>query len=369
MRDRRLFPYGRLLRVSRLAVMALQAATVLVVAPLHAAMTVLVATIGHAATTALIVATVHAATTGLAVTARQAATTVLAVTAVLTATTSLALDSPGVRLTDPAALYHDGLIAAQAGEYSRAREQFEAAIAAAPEFLEAQLNLGLVQQLLRDPARARAAFERVLVLDPSHASARRSLAAVLQELGEDSLALNTYEIALREDSTKTDLYYRRAELIQRLSKEPEDTAKAVAALRRALVKDPRHPEAFAAALGMGTLLVQMEDLPGALRAYERALVVEPKSPAAHYNCAVVLERLMRVQEAVTHLENAIRLRDSYGAAEFALAAIYYRHLENDEKAVLHYEAAAKDTAFAQWRIAEEHAAALRTYLERQRAED
>jgi Flp pilus assembly protein TadD len=141
----------------------------------------------------------------------------------------------------------------------------------------------------------------------------------------------------------------------------------VAAQQSALAKDATHPNAFATALQLGALFVRDGDLSAALSTYERARKLRPDSPTAHYDCGIILQKLGRFQEAVTRLENAIQLRDPYGQAHFALAGVYYKDLEDDEKALLHYRAAASDSAFSERATAARFADAIQVYLEKKTA--
>ena len=52
--------------------------------------------------------------------------------------------------------------------------------------------------------------------------------------------------------------------------------------------------------------------------------IKPDDPKAHYNLAFVLERAGRVAEAISHLEQAVRLKPDFEAARtdlFRLKAI------------------------------------------------
>ena len=58
----------------------------------------------------------------------------------------------------------------------------------------------------------------------------------------------------------------------------------------------------------------------AVREYEQALEMTPDDPSMHFNLALALLDLHRSDEAVTHLNEVIRLNTSYVNARFLLAA-------------------------------------------------
>jgi protein O-GlcNAc transferase len=68
-------------------------------------------------------------------------------------------------------------------------------------------------------------------------------------------------------------------------------------------------------------LVRQGRLADALAAYERYLGANPAVPEAHFNRAVVLRRLARVEEARAELEHAHRLRPGWGAVLLALGQL------------------------------------------------
>jgi len=59
---------------------------------------------------------------------------------------------------------------------------FERALAAAPDFVEARLNLGIALQQSGQPARAAEVYRRVLAAPPTHVREREAAAKLLDAL-------------------------------------------------------------------------------------------------------------------------------------------------------------------------------------------
>ena len=82
--------------------------------------------------------------------------------------------------------FHKGMEAWDAGDFPRAAEQFEKAVALFPEYDSAFNNLGVMYIRMNQPEKARAAFERSVALNDKNADADRNLARIL--MGENNFA-------------------------------------------------------------------------------------------------------------------------------------------------------------------------------------
>jgi tetratricopeptide (TPR) repeat protein len=87
-----------------------------------------------------------------------------------------------------------GVLEAGEGRYAEAEKRFREAVALAPDYTDAHLNLGRLYQEHgeRDPkaaTKALAAYQAILRYDPAHAEARFQSAALLQATGEFARSL------------------------------------------------------------------------------------------------------------------------------------------------------------------------------------
>jgi tetratricopeptide (TPR) repeat protein len=85
-----------------------------------------------------------------------------------------------VRPDDPEALQGMGLVAYQTGNYGRAAEFLQQAIAGSPQEDRYHYHLGLAQIALQAPQKAAEAFSRACRLNPANASARFNLNKLLR---------------------------------------------------------------------------------------------------------------------------------------------------------------------------------------------
>jgi tetratricopeptide (TPR) repeat protein len=86
-----------------------------------------------------------------------------------------------------------GLVRYQMGDLPGARTQFQAALAAEPDDVNALYNLALVADKQDRYGEARTAYLRVLALDPKHKQARHNLGVMAHAIGAESEAKHHLE--------------------------------------------------------------------------------------------------------------------------------------------------------------------------------
>ncbi|HEV7507497.1 MAG TPA: tetratricopeptide repeat protein [Thermoanaerobaculia bacterium] len=157
-----------------------------------------------------------------------------------------------------------GRVAAQAGRYQDAAQEFRRALAVRPESVEARVNLGSVLALAGDRSGAMEQLREALRLDPANFTAHFNLGSLLAEGGT------------REEA--------RVHLEAAVAGRPED-----AEARRLLAK----------------VLRDGGQLPAALAQYRRAVELAPGDEAARLGEAETLVRLGRYAEARLRLDEAL----------------------------------------------------------------
>ncbi len=121
---------------------------------------------------------------------------------------------------DPAVLYKLAKASLAQRDLAAAREVLEEVIALAPDFVDAYVDLALIQvgpPPLQDLAAARANFEKALELDPKNLRAVFNLGSVLYSQGDREGAIARYEEALAIDPG----YAKAKELLARVRSEEE----------------------------------------------------------------------------------------------------------------------------------------------------
>jgi Tfp pilus assembly protein PilF len=158
----------------------------------------------------------------------------------------------------------DGLHLYQHGEYGRAAESFEAAIALEPGDAALLYNAGRCHDRAGDAARAEQYYTACLQKAPNHAGARNGLAALMLRQGR------------RDEATQM--------------------------IEGWLASQPKRGAAHAAD---GILLHQLGDLPSAKLRLEEALRLDPHDTRALVELGLVYEALQRPDRSLVLYERAL----------------------------------------------------------------
>lgn len=95
-------------------------------------------------------------------------------------------------------------------------------------------------------------------------------------------------------------------------------AEAAVALRRAVEQNPLDNGAWQL---LGAALSGAGDTAGGVAAFEKTVALAPDSARNHYNLALALQTVSRLDEARMHFEQALALAPGYGQARTALDAL------------------------------------------------
>ena len=80
-------------------------------------------------------------------------------------------------------LYRNAVLEQKAGDYSKAKEHFEQAVALAPDYAEARFDLGVVLARLQDATGAKVQLEKAIELGATEPEAHLELSKALRTLG------------------------------------------------------------------------------------------------------------------------------------------------------------------------------------------
>ena len=164
---------------------------------------------------------------------------------------------------DPNIQFHRALALRAIDRLDDAATCYERAVALAPGFADAHVNLGNLRRAQGRLDDARACYERALAAAPGHAGAHNNLGTVLRELG--------------------------------------DATAAAAAHRRALEINPRHAGAHG---NLGNALVALGRIDEALACFHQALALAPELPGAQLSLASALRQANDMEAAVAALRRA-----------------------------------------------------------------
>src|SRR5215469_14121767 len=265
-----------------------------------------------------------------------------------------------------------------------ALETLERALAAAPDFAEARIDLARAHRGAGDPARAREEVRRVLQREPHHHRAWLAYGDALVDLGQLTDAVTAFERARLTDPYRARIEEataaltagerRKSEAVFReiLRADPSHIAAlcglaalslaadvpedAERLLRHALAQSAHTPLAWR---GLGEALVALGRLAEADAAARHAIQIEPDNPYTWIALATVATGLMRPEQALEAYERAARLQPKEVRLRTTLGHVHKTLGNRAESEAAYKEALAIDPGLAQawWGLAD-----LKTYV-------
>ena len=261
----------------------------------------------------------------------------------------------------------EGNRAEDLGRLEEARDLYRRAVAAAPDYARAHVNLGIALEALGDMEGAAASHRAALAVDASNPYANYNLAKLRFAAGapaeanelvsralesrpdfrealvlrgcllsmhghaQDSLA--PFERALAQQADFGTLFHY-AQALRALDRQPA----AAAALLRALELEPGNVDARAA---LADVLAAQGDTAGSAAALERVLAERPGWPDALFNYGCMLRKLRRLPEAEAAFRRAIEHQPDHARAYQMLGAVLLGQSRADEALDLYREARGK----------------------------
>ncbi len=122
---------------------------------------------------------------------------------------------------DAATLDVRGVVLAEAGRASEARQAFERALGMEPHNASALQHLGMLCLREKDPAAAKGWFEKALAVESGRPSALTGLGLAQAALGDEPAAYDSWSRAIAADSRQYDALYNHAILAGRLGRPKE----------------------------------------------------------------------------------------------------------------------------------------------------
>lgn len=199
------------------------------------------------------------------------------------------------------------------GKSQEPLEAMRKSLEADPNQPEAWYHLGLLQSDLGDKKAAMDSFRKSIALDPEFADSRNSLGAVLAETGQ---ALEA-EAELRGSlKIRPALQATHAQLAYVLANRGD--------FEEAVWHFERGGDGAVTQFSYGITLARMNRLAEARSHVQRSLDADGNQPLAHELLGRLLESAGKSPEAVSHYQEAIRLRPDFGKAHADLGAVLVR---------------------------------------------
>jgi tetratricopeptide (TPR) repeat protein len=226
--------------------------------------------------------------------------------------------------------YHAGLMLEMLGNIPEAQKRLKATYDGDPATLRIVDAWGRFQSRRGDFQGARETYERFNRLLPNHPIIRDALASVAPPPGKAPQALSR---------TVSNAQQGAAEVLYGLgsagNREDSEAAIVIIYLRLALHLDPDHQLAI---LTLGDTLERAKQPDDAIAVYDRMPANSPLRSNAEIQIGLALETLGRKDEAVQHLEAAIKLNPTDVEALSALGGLY-RGRKDFARAATYYERA------------------------------
>ena len=205
-----------------------------------------------------------------------------------------------------------GIALAQKGDFKKAEEAFEQAVALHPRDARSLTALGQVQEQLGKLPESIETFRKVIEFDPSSADAHENLGIALGDQSDFAAALKESSFAIRLAPSSASAHFLRGRLLGDLGKHEE----ARAEFRKALDIAPEYAQAlyyWAALEGDERNIVMQGNL------LKRYLRLRPDQATAFDQLGHVLEAEHRESEAVAAWRRAIALNPQYSEATYSIA--------------------------------------------------
>jgi tetratricopeptide (TPR) repeat protein len=202
-----------------------------------------------------------------------------------------------------------GVIVGREGDLPRARAHIAQAVALAPDWPDAHLAHGNLQQLSGDALGAEQSYRRVLELSPGAAPGHYNLAVLLDRAGRKAEALQSFGRAHELDPGRADVTW---DLVQRLLDAGEFES-AFSAAERTLARSGRSAAAHKA---LGLVHLYRHEPQSALEHFEGAVALAPADAEAWLHAGIAAQELARLDDALASYERALRLKGDYPQAQW-----------------------------------------------------
>jgi len=179
------------------------------------------------------------------------------------------------------ALYLRGLLARSQGDVATAREQLRAAVACAPDFVDARAALADIEMMNGDAGAAAHIATRGLERASDSALLWRTLGRARLKEEDAHAALQAFNEALKRDVTHGETHYNHGVALQMARQSGEATR----AYQRALAFQP---DLYAADFNLGVIFDQQGNTAGAIAAFSKVLERAPTNAGAYKALAETL---------------------------------------------------------------------------------
>ncbi|MDX1918342.1 MAG: tetratricopeptide repeat protein [Candidatus Caenarcaniphilales bacterium] len=230
-------------------------------------------------------------------------------------------------------LSHHALVLLELGERESALKELESASLLDPKNTRLRVLYAHQLQEVGKLSEAIQQYQTIAQLEPDHAAVFASLGEVEEKAGQFENAVMHLNLALREDPNNTNLRQLIADSLFRLDRLDE----AIEAYNGILAIDSQAEYAY---INLGRVFTKQENFVYAENAYRQALKIRPAAPDTMSAIADLQIRQKQVPQAISTMQEVIRLQPKSASAHAQLAN-YYALTQVPGSAYHHYELAAQ----------------------------
>jgi LPXTG-motif cell wall-anchored protein len=191
-----------------------------------------------------------------------------------------------------------GIAYGKQGEYNKAIEAYNKAIAIDPNDKKALLNKGFAFAELGEHNKAIEAYKKAIAIDPNDKDALLIGGLVFFELGEYNKAIEAYNKAIAIDPNDAAAWAYKGTAFTVLGKYDE----AIEAYNKAIALDPNYSEAW---VNKGTAFAALGEYIIAIEAYDEAIAIDPNYKDAWYNKGFAFDELGEHNKAIEAYNKAL----------------------------------------------------------------
>ena len=223
---------------------------------------------------------------------------------------------------DPVPLNLLGAALAGQGQFAQARQQYEAALKADANYVNAHMNLASLDARTGDIEAAQKRYQDVLISAPEHEQATMGLARLLAQRDELEGAISLLEglrarsgQAIQARTALANIYIRQGK-----------TSNALTAAEEASRLAPNAPGVM---LVLGQSLAAAGEQRRALTVFEQLARAQSRSADAQHQLALAQIRVNEYSDAIEQLQLALKINPEHFAARTALGNVQVRLGETD----------------------------------------
>ena len=245
----------------------------------------------------------------------------------------LASSETGSQPSDLAADYNEsGMAYLNSGEYKRAIEEFDRAIAHNPDYSPAYNNRGLAYGELGRNERAIEDFDRAIARDPANALAYYNRGRTYHGLGQYERAIEDYDLAIRVNPNSDSAYNNRGDAYHGLGQ----YERAIQDRNRAIELNPNNAITYN---NRGSSYYELGNYQRAIEDYDRAIAINPEHAVAYLGRGNCHHSLIEYRRAIEDFNLAIRYASDTHVSSVAHndRGVAYFALDQYEKALSDFE--------------------------------